>query len=65
MQPQLEKLKFTVTVTVYCLAASKSHGIGSVHSLVYSPILIPAFLAGSEAFAHTGIGLRTSPAETD
>ncbi len=35
------------------LAANKSHGIGSVHRLVYLLIPVPAFLVISEAFSKT------------
>ncbi len=56
MLRQLELTK----LTGYRLVANKSHGIGSVRKLVYSPIPIPAFTTLSEAFSITGISIGTT-----
>ncbi len=57
---QSELTKVNWEAAVYHLASNKSHGIGSVHRLAYSPIQMPAFSAVLEAFFDTCIGIRST-----
>ncbi len=51
-------------LTGYRLTADESSGIGSLHRLAYSLILIPTFLGVSEAFSDSGIGIGTTSQST-